>query len=133
MSARYGKYLRETATGKLLLDRGAIADAQRYDGKWVITSNDDTLSPEDLALGYKQLLRVEQCWRQLKSGLHMARIATARPTACARSQRRAHRARCAAHAPRPVPRCVHGDPASAAKLSIPRVAPTLWPNAVSLP
>jgi len=28
----------------------------------VITSNDDTLSAEDLALGYKQLMRVEQCW-----------------------------------------------------------------------
>jgi hypothetical protein len=29
----------------------------------VITSNDDTLTvEEDLALGYKQLMRVEQCW-----------------------------------------------------------------------
>jgi hypothetical protein len=79
VSARYGKYLRETATGKLLLDRGAIADAQRYDGKWVITSNDDTLNAEDLALGYKQLLRVEQCWRQLKSGLRMRPVFHYRP------------------------------------------------------
>src|SRR5262249_29960309 len=39
--------------------------------KWVVTSNDDTLRPEDLALGYKQLLRVEMCWRSLKSGLRM--------------------------------------------------------------
>ncbi len=31
--------------------------------------NDDTLSAEDLALGYKQLLRVEEAWRSLKSGL----------------------------------------------------------------
>jgi transposase len=71
VSARFGKYLRETATGKLVIDWGAITDAQRYDGKWVVTSNDDTLTAEDLALGYKQLLRVEQCWRQLKSGLRM--------------------------------------------------------------
>lgn len=70
-SSRFGKYLRETSTGKLMLDRGAVRDAERYDGKWVITSNDDTLTAEDLALGYKQLLRVEQCWRQLKSGLRM--------------------------------------------------------------
>jgi hypothetical protein len=70
-SARFGRLLRETKTGKLAIDRGAIEEAARYDGKWVITSNDDTLTAEDLALGYKQLLRVEQCWRQLKSGLRM--------------------------------------------------------------
>lgn len=78
-SARFGKYLRETSTGKLLIDRGAITDAERYDGKWVITTNDDTLSAEDLALGYKQLLRVEQCWRQLKSGLRMRPVFHRRP------------------------------------------------------
>jgi hypothetical protein len=78
-SARYGKFLRETSTGKLLIDRGAIDDAARYDGKWVITSNDDTLNVEDLALGYKQLLRVEQCWRQLKSGLRMRPVFHYRP------------------------------------------------------
>ena len=64
-SARVG-YLRQTADGGLRIDRAAVKDAERYDGKWVITTNDDTLTPEDLALGYKQLLRVEQCWRQLK-------------------------------------------------------------------
>ena len=79
VSGRFGQYLRETATGKLLLDRGAIAAAERYDGKWVITSNDDTLTAEDLALGYKQLLRVEQCWRQLKSGLRMRPVFHHRP------------------------------------------------------
>jgi transposase len=78
-SARYGRLLRETKTGKLVIDRGAIADAARYDGKWVITSNDDTLTAEDLALGYKQLLRVEQCWRQLKSGLRMRPVFHHRP------------------------------------------------------
>ncbi len=70
-SGRYGKYLRQLGGGQLRIDRTAIRDAERYDGKWVVTSNDDTLTPEDLALGYKQLLRVEQCWRQMKSGLRM--------------------------------------------------------------
>ena len=78
-SARYGKYLRETSTGKLLIDRGAIERAARCDGKWVITSNDDTLTSEDLALGYKQLLRVEPCWRQLKSGVRMRPVFHTRP------------------------------------------------------
>jgi len=78
-SARYGRYLRQTKAGELRLDRAAITEAGRYDGKWVITSNDDTLSAEDLALGYKQLMRVEQCWRQLKSGLRMRPVFHWRP------------------------------------------------------
>jgi transposase len=78
-SGRYGKYLRETERGELLVSRAAIHDEERYDGKWVITSNDDTLTPEDLALGYKQLLRVEACWRQLKSGLKMRPVFHYRP------------------------------------------------------
>ena len=31
-------------------------------------SNDDTLSAEDMALGYKQQQRVEEAWRTMKSG-----------------------------------------------------------------
>jgi len=70
-SRRYGRYLRRTSTGKLRLDRAAVRRAEKHDGKFVVHSNDDTLSAEDLALGYKQLMRVEQAWRQLKSGLRL--------------------------------------------------------------
>ena len=48
--------------GGLRIDRAAVRAEASYDGKWVVTSNDDTLTAEDLALGYKQLLRVEACW-----------------------------------------------------------------------
>jgi len=78
-SSRYGKYLRQTKRGLLRVDRAAVKEAARYDGKWVITSNDDTLTAEDLALGYKQLMRVEQCWRQLKSGVRMRPVFHYRP------------------------------------------------------
>ncbi len=71
VSSRYGKYLRQLKGGELRLDQTAISEAARYDGKWVVTSNDDTLTAEDLALGYKLLLRVEECWRTMKSGLRM--------------------------------------------------------------
>jgi hypothetical protein len=37
----------------------------------VVHSNDDSLTPADLALGYKQLQRVEEAWRTLKSGLRL--------------------------------------------------------------
>jgi hypothetical protein len=70
-SRRYGRYVRRTKTGKLRLDRAAVRAAEKLDGKFVVHSNDDTLSAEDLALGYKQLMRVEEAWRQLKSGLRL--------------------------------------------------------------
>ncbi len=68
-SRRYGRFLRQSAGGALSINRAAVADEARLDGKWVVTSNDDSLSAEDLALGYKQLMRVEECWRTMKSGL----------------------------------------------------------------
>jgi transposase len=70
-SLRFRPYLRQLKGGRLRLDRRAIRAAARYDGKFVVTSNDDTLTAEDMALGYKQLLRVEQSWRELKSGIRV--------------------------------------------------------------
>jgi len=68
-SQRFSRYLRQTRRGLPKISRAKIAAERKLDGKWVITSNDDTLSAEDLALGYKQLMRVEECWRTMKSGL----------------------------------------------------------------
>ena len=78
-SRRYGRYLRRTKTGKLRLDRTAVKEAEKLDGKFVVHSNDETLSAEDMALGYKQLMRVEQAWRQLKSVLRMRPVFHWRP------------------------------------------------------
>ena len=78
-SARFGRYLIQVPGTGLMINRSAVADAERYDGKWVVTSDDDTLSAEDLALGYKQLMRVEQCWRSLKSGLRVRPVFHWRP------------------------------------------------------
>lgn len=70
-SGRYGSYLRVSARGHLKLNRAKVKQEEKLDGKFVVHSNDDTLSVEDLALGYKQLMRVEQAWRTLKSGIRM--------------------------------------------------------------
>lgn len=78
-SARFGRYLRQSPRGRLRIDRAAVAREAKLDGKWVVTSNDDTLTAEDLALGYKQLMRVEECWRALKSGLRMRPVHHWRP------------------------------------------------------
>jgi hypothetical protein len=69
-SARYGRYLKQTRAG-LAIDRAALKAAERLDGKFIVHSNDDTLSAADLALGYKQLQRVEEAWRSMKSGLRL--------------------------------------------------------------
>jgi transposase len=60
-----------TKTGKPVIDKAAIRAREHLDGKFVVHSNDDTLSAEDMALGYKQLQRVEEAWRTLKSGLRL--------------------------------------------------------------
>ena len=70
-SGRYGPYIRLTKTGKAVIDRARVRARERLDGKFVVHSNDDTLNAEDLALGYKQLQRVEEAWRTLKSGLRL--------------------------------------------------------------
>ena len=59
-SGRYGRYLRLTRTGKPAIDRARVKALARLDGKFVVHSNDDTLSAEDMALGYKQLQRVRK-------------------------------------------------------------------------
>ena len=70
-SGRYGRYVRLTRGDAPRINQAAVATAARLDGKFVVHSNDDTLTAADLALGYKQLQRVEIAWRSLKSGLKL--------------------------------------------------------------
>ena len=65
-SLRYKRYLTVTKSGKIRIDRGAIREAAKYDGKWVIETNDDTISLQDAACGYKGLMVIERCFRSLK-------------------------------------------------------------------
>ena len=67
-SRRSGRYLRLTKGGRLRIDAAKRRAAAQLDGKFVVHSNDDSLRPADLALGYKQLQRVEEAWRTFKSG-----------------------------------------------------------------
>lgn len=68
-SRRFGTYLKTSADGKLEIDRAKVAQEERLDGKWLVITNDASLSAEDVALGYKQLLRVEESFRRLKHGI----------------------------------------------------------------
>jgi transposase len=64
-SGRYGRYLKVRGE-KVTINMAAVRKAERMDGKWVVTTNDDTLSIEDAATGYKNLMVIERCFRSLK-------------------------------------------------------------------
>ena len=66
-SRRFGRYLRMDAQGRLSIDTAKVAAEARYDGKFVVTTNDDTLDAEDVALGYTSMTLIEGCFRQLKT------------------------------------------------------------------
>jgi hypothetical protein len=65
-SGRFKRYLRVDSKGRISLNRGAIREAAKFDGKWVLQTNDDTITMEDAAAGYKGLLVIERCFRALK-------------------------------------------------------------------
>ena len=60
------RYLRVTPGGLLRIDQAAVKADARLDGKYLLRSRDPHLSPEDIAVGYKQLLEVERGWRDMK-------------------------------------------------------------------
>jgi Transposase DDE domain len=65
------RLLRRTKNGLLRADRAAAAREARLDGKWLLRTNDHTLTPDDLAAAYKQLIAVERGWRDMKGALRL--------------------------------------------------------------
>ena len=65
-SQRYKRYLTISKSNSIRIDRGKVRQAQKYDGKWVLETNDDTISMQDAASGYKGLMVIERCFRSLK-------------------------------------------------------------------
>jgi hypothetical protein len=65
------RFLRRTPRGLLRLDKTAIAREAGLDGKWLLRTNDETLTPDDLAAAYKQLVAVERGWKDMKGALKL--------------------------------------------------------------
>lgn len=63
------RLLRRTPSGLLRIDHQAIKSESHLDDKWLLRTSDPTLTPEDLAAAYKQLLQVENGWRDMKGHL----------------------------------------------------------------
>ncbi len=66
-----GRYVKELKNGKLKIDMAKVRQAEKLDGKYLLSSSDESLSPEEIARGYKQLLEVERAFRTLKSSLNL--------------------------------------------------------------
>jgi hypothetical protein len=63
------RLVRRLEDGRFRIDKAAIAKEAKLDGKWLLRTSDDSLTPTDLALAYKQLLEVERGWRDMKGSL----------------------------------------------------------------
>jgi hypothetical protein len=66
-SRRFARYLSTDTSGRPRLDPAKVKAAERLDGKFVVTTNDDSLTAEDAALGYKGAWIIEACFRKMKT------------------------------------------------------------------
>jgi len=66
-SRRFAPYLSQDENSRPYLDRDKVKRAEHLDGKFVLTTNDDTLSVADIALGYKGMWIIESCFRRMKT------------------------------------------------------------------
>jgi len=62
----FGRYVRQTKTGKLKLDKTKIQQEAKLDGKYLVSTSDDHLPAEDVVMGYKQLIEIERVNRDFK-------------------------------------------------------------------
>jgi hypothetical protein len=67
----FNRFLRQTKTAKLRIDRAAAAREAKLDGKYLLRTSDESLSATDIALGYKALYEAERGWRDLKSTIDL--------------------------------------------------------------
>jgi hypothetical protein len=65
------RYLRVTPGGLLRVDKARCKTEANLDGKYLLRCSDPHLPAADIALGYKQLLEVEQSWRDMKQILDL--------------------------------------------------------------
>jgi hypothetical protein len=66
-----GRYLRQQANGRLVIDRRKVTEEAKLDGKYLLSTNDLHLSAEDVALGYKNLLEAERSFRDMKQVIEL--------------------------------------------------------------
>lgn len=63
----FNRFLRATPSGKLRINRRAVAHDAHFDDKYLLRSSDETLTAADIAEGYKALYEAERGFRNIKS------------------------------------------------------------------
>ncbi|TQS05668.1 IS1634 family transposase [Microbispora hainanensis] len=67
-----GRWLKQhPSTGRLSIDAVKVKAEANLDGKYLIATSDPDLTPEDVALGYKNLLEAEAAFRTMKTTLDL--------------------------------------------------------------
>ncbi len=66
-----GRWLRQTPSGRLVIDRAKVTAEAKLDGKYLLSTSDPHLTPTQVAQGYKNLLEAERGFRDLKSTLEL--------------------------------------------------------------
>jgi hypothetical protein len=66
-SKRDGRDLARGRGGRLALDAAAVRRAERMDGKSGLLTTEETLTPEDIGLGYQAMMLIEACFRRMKT------------------------------------------------------------------
>lgn len=66
-----GRYVKQKKTGALKIDWAKVRAEEHLDGKYLLSTSDDTLTPEEVALGYRQLMEVERAFRTIKTTLEL--------------------------------------------------------------
>lgn len=69
-----GRFLRRLKDGSLRIDRAQIREDEKCDGKYVIVTSEKGLPKDEIAVIYKQLTRIEQSFRSLRSSHDLAPV-----------------------------------------------------------
>jgi len=62
----YGRYLKLSKNGNIRLDKAKLRTEARLDGKYILSTNDFSLPPGEIAQGYKDLSRIETAFQSMK-------------------------------------------------------------------
>lgn len=62
-----GRYLRKLKDGTLKIDKMQIREDEKYDGKYILLTNNEELKVDEIAVTFKRLTRIERSFRSLKS------------------------------------------------------------------
>lgn len=72
-NAAYKRFVKVEGT-RAQIDQEVISAEELYDGKYILHTNNQTLTAKEIALNYKHLWRVERSFRELKSTLDLRPI-----------------------------------------------------------